>query len=311
MRKKVTVVGAGFVGATSALRIAERNLADVVMVDIPTMENPTKGKALDMLEAAPLVGFDVNIRGTSSYEDTASSDIVVITAGLPRKPGMTREDLIETNTKIIKSVIEPIIKYSPKTILLVVTNPLDAMVYAAYKLSGFPRERVIGQSGALDSTRFRTFVAMELGVSVNDVQGLVVGGHTDVGMVPLVSRTAVAGIPLSELLSKEKIEKLVDRARKGGTEIVQLLGQGSAYYAPAAGVMQMVEAILLDQKRVIPSAVLLNGEFGVKDLFLGVPVVLGAKGMERIIELKLSKEEQAAFKSAEELVRQTVSLVKI
>jgi malate dehydrogenase len=311
MRKRVTVVGAGFVGATSALRIAERNLADVVMVDIPTMENPTKGKALDMLEAAPLVGFDVKITGTSNYEDTASSDIVVITAGLPRKPGMTREDLIETNTKIIKSVIEPIVKFSPKTILLVVTNPLDAMVYAAYKLSGFPRERVIGQSGALDSTRFRTFVAMELGVSVNDVQGLVIGGHTDVGMVPLVSRTAVAGIPLSELLSHEKIEKLVDRARKGGTEIVQLLGQGSAYYAPAAGVMQMVEAILLDQKRVIPSAVLLNGEYGVKDLFLGVPVVLGAKGMERIIELKLSKEEQAAFKSAEELVRQTVSLVKI
>ncbi len=311
MRRRVTVVGAGFVGATSALRIAERNLADVIMVDIPAMENPTKGKALDMLEAAPLVGFDVNISGTSNYADTANSDIVVITAGLPRKPGMTREDLIETNTKIIKSVIEPVVKYSPKTILIVVTNPLDAMVYAAYKLSGFPRERVIGQSGALDSTRFRSFVSMALGVSMADVQGLVIGGHTDVGMVPLVSRTSVAGIPLSELLGPAEIEKLVDRARKGGTEIVQLLGQGSAYYAPSAGVAQMVESILLDQKRVIPSAVLLNGEYGVKDLFLGVPVVLGAKGVERIIGLKLTKEEQAMFKNAEEIVRQTVSLVKL
>jgi len=193
----------------------------------------------------------------------------------------------------------------------VVTNPLDAMVYAAYKLSGFPRERVIGQSGALDSTRFRTFIAMELGLSVLDVQGLVIGGHTDIGMVPLVSRTSVAGIPLSELLDREKIEKLVDRARKGGTEIVQLLGQGSAYYAPSAGVAQMVESILLDQRRVIPSAVMLTGEYGVKDLFLGVPVVLGSRGMERIIELKLSNEETAMFKNAAEIVRQTVSLVKL
>ncbi len=311
MRGKVTVVGAGFVGATAAQRIAESNLAHVVMVDIPEKEKPTKGKALDMRESAPLVGFDSHLIGTSDYNETRDSDVVVITAGMPRKPGMTREDLININTSIIKSVIEPVVKYSPKAILIVVTNPLDAMVYAAYKLSGFPRERVIGQSGALDSTRFRSFIAMELGVSMQDVQALVIGGHTDVGMVPLASHASVAGIPLTQLLNAQQIEKLVERTRKGGTEIVELLGEGSAYYAPSAGVAQMVEAILLDQKRIIPSAAYLQGEYGIKDLFLGIPVVLGARGMERIIELKLSPNEQEMFRRSAELVRQTVSQVKL
>ena len=311
MRSKVTVVGAGFVGATAAQRIAESNLAHVVMVDIPQKEGATRGKALDMWESAPLLGFDSRLIGTSDYKETKDSDVVVMTAGMPRKPGMTREDLIAINTKIVKDVTEQIVKHSPKAILIVVTNPLDAMVYAAYKLSGFPRERVIGQSGALDSTRFRSFIAMELGVSMQDVQALVIGGHTDVGMVPLASHASVAGIPLTQLLSEQQIAKLVERTRKGGTEIVELLGEGSAYYAPSAGVAQMVEAILLDQKRIIPSAVYLQGEYGVKDLFLGVPVVLGAKGLERIIELKLSPSEQEMFKKSSELVRQTVSQVKL
>lgn len=311
MRAKVTVVGAGFVGATAAQRIAESNLAHVVMVDIPQKEKPTKGKALDMLESAPLVGFDSRLIGTSDYRETANSDVVVVTAGMPRKPGMTREDLININTKIVRDVTQQVVKHSPKAVLIVVTNPLDAMVYAAYKLSGFPRERVIGQSGALDSTRFRSFIAMELDVSMQDVQALVIGGHTDVGMVPLASCASVAGIPLSQLLNTQQIEKLVERTRKGGTEIVELLGEGSAYYAPSAGVAQMVEAILLDQKRIIPSAAYLEGEYGIKDLFLGVPVVLGAKGMERIIELKLSPSEQEMFKKSADLVRQTVSQVKL
>ena len=283
MRQKVTVVGAGFVGATAAQRIAEKNLADVVMIDIPEKEGPTKGKALDMLEAAPLVGFEARIEGTSDYAAMEGSDVVVVTAGVPRKPGMTREDLININTNIIKSVTEQVVKYAPEAIYIVVTNPLDAMVYAAYKLSSFPPERVIGQSGALDSTRFRAFIAMELGVSMRDVHALVIGGHTDVGMVPLVSCSSVAGIPLTKLLPKDRIDALVERTRKGGTEIVQLLQDGSAYYAPSAGVAAMVEAILLDEKRVIPSACYLRGEYGIQDLYLGVPAVLGAKGVEKIL----------------------------
>ena len=311
MKSKVTVVGAGFVGATAAQRIAEKNLADVVMIDIPEKEGPTKGKALDMLEAAPLVGFEAHIEGTSDYAAMEGSEIVVVTAGVPRKPGMTREDLININTNIIKSVTEQVVKYAPNSILIVVTNPLDAMVYAAYKLSGFPPERVIGQSGALDSTRFRSFIAMELDVSMRDVHALVIGGHTDVGMVPLVSCSSVAGIPLTKLLPKERIDALVERTRKGGTEIVQLLQDGSAYYAPAAGVAAMVESILLDEKRIIPCAAYLQGQYGINDLFLGVPVVLGAKGIERIIELELSPEEQEQFRKAAEIVRETVSKVQL
>ncbi len=307
MRRKVTVVGAGFVGATTAQRIAEKNLADVVMIDIPEKEGPTKGKALDMLEAAPLVGFEAHIEGTSDYAAMAGSDVVVVTAGVPRKPGMTREDLISINANIIRSVTEQVVKHAPEAIYIVVTNPLDAMVYAAYKLSGFPPERVIGQSGALDSTRFRAFIAMELGVSMRDVHALVIGGHTDVGMVPLVSCSSVAGIPLTKLLPRERIDALVERTRKGGTEIVQLLGDGSAYYAPSAGVATMVEAILLDEKRVIPSACYLRGEYGIRDLYLGVPAVLGAKGVERILEIELAPEEHEQLRKAAELVRETVS----
>lgn len=303
----MTVVGAGFVGATTAQRIAEKNLADVVMIDIPEKEGPTKGKALDMLEAAPLVGFEAHIEGTSDYAAMAGSDVVVVTAGVPRKPGMTREDLISINANIIRSVTEQVVKHAPEAIYIVVTNPLDAMVYAAYKLSGFPPERVIGQSGALDSTRFRAFIAMELGVSMRDVHALVIGGHTDVGMVPLVSCSSVAGIPLTKLLPRERIDALVERTRKGGTEIVQLLGDGSAYYAPSAGVAAMVEAILLDEKRVIPSACYLRGEYGIRDLYLGVPAVLGAKGVERILEIELAPEEHEQLRKAAELVRETVS----
>ncbi len=311
MRRKVTVVGAGFVGATTAQRIAEKNLADVVMIDIPEKEGPTKGKALDMLEAAPLVGFEARIEGTSDYAAMEGSDVVVVTAGVPRKPGMTREDLISINANIVRSVTEQVVKHAPEAIYIVVTNPLDAMVYAAYKLSGFPPERVIGQSGALDSTRFRAFIAMELGVSMRDVHALVIGGHTDVGMVPLVSCSSVAGIPLTKLLPRERIDALVERTRKGGTEIVQLLGDGSAYYAPSAGVAAMVEAILLDEKRVIPSACYLRGEYGLRDLYLGVPAVLGAKGVERILEIELAPEEHEQLRKAAELVRETVSRLQL
>jgi malate dehydrogenase len=311
MRRKVAVVGAGFVGATTAQRIVEKSLADVVMVDIPEMEGPTKGKALDMLEAAPLVGFEAKIEGTADYAAIEGSEVVVVTAGVPRRPGMSREDLIDINTKIIKSVTEQVVRYAPDSIYVIVTNPLDAMVYAAWKLSGFPPERVIGQSGALDSTRFRAFMAIELGVSMRDVHALVIGGHTDVGMVPLVSCASVAGIPLTKLLPKERIDALVERTRKGGTEIVQLFGDGSAYYAPSAGVAAMVESILLDEKRIIPSACYLRGEYGIEDLYLGVPAVLGAKGVERILEIELAPEEQEQLRRAAELVRETVGKVRL
>jgi malate dehydrogenase len=311
MRKKVTIVGAGFTGATMAQRLAELDICDVVLVDIPEKENPTKGKALDMYEAAPLMGFDSKLIGTSNYQETANSDVVVITAGVPRKPGMTREDLIAINTKIVKSVTENIANASPNAILIIFSNPLDVMVYVAQKVSKFPYERIIGQGGALDSARYRTFVAMELGVSMADVQGLVLGGHTDVAMVPLPRYTSVGGIPLPDLLDQTRIDKVVDRARKGGTEIVQLLGEGSAYYAPSAAVISMVESILLDKKRVIPSSVYLTGQYGIKDLFLGAPVVLGAKGVERILELKLNKDELAQMHKAAETVRESISKLQL
>jgi malate dehydrogenase len=311
MRPKVSIIGAGATGATMAQRLVEKNLCNVVMLDIPERENPTKGKALDMLQAGPLAGFSSRVIGTSDYQETADSQIVVITAGIPRRPGMTREDLINTNTKIVRSCAEQAAKHSPNAVLIIFSNPLDAMVYVAHKVTQFPRERVIGQGGALDSARYRTFIAMELGVSPEDVQGLVLGGHTDVGMVPLPRYSSVAGIPLTDLLDSERIAKIVDRARKGGTEIVQLLGEGSAYYAPSAAVIEMVESILLDQKRIIPSSVLLQGEYGLRDVFLGVPVVLGARGAEKIIELKLNKDELAQLHKAAEIVRETVSKVQL
>lgn len=291
-RKKVSVIGAGFTGATTAFLIAQKELADVVLVDIPQLENPTKGKALDMLEASPVQGFDAKITGTSNYEDTAGSDIVVITAGIARKPGMSRDDLVSSNEKIMRSVTREIVKYSPDSIIVVLTNPVDAMTYAVYKESGFPKERVIGQSGVLDTARFRTFVAEELNLSVKDVTGFVLGGHGD-DMVPLVRYSYAGGIPLETLIPKERIDAIVERTRKGGGEIVNLLGNGSAYYAPAASLTEMVEAILKDQRRVLPTIAYLEGEYGYEGIYLGVPTIIGGNGLEQIIELELTDYERA------------------
>ncbi|QQE78013.1 malate dehydrogenase [Alicyclobacillus sp. SO9] len=307
-RKKISVIGAGFTGATTALMLAQKQLGDVVLVDIPQMENPTKGKALDIQEAMPVVGADVHVIGTSSYEDTADSDLVIITAGIPRKPGMSRDDLVSTNAGIVKSVTEQIVKYSPDTILVILSNPVDAMTYQAYKTSGFPKNRVIGQAGVLDTSRFCTFVAEELGVSVEDVSGFVMGVHGD-SMVPLVRYSYVGGIPLEKLLPQTRIDEIVERTRKGGGEIVGLLGNGSAYYAPAASLTQMAEAILLDKRRVLPSIALLEGEYGYNDLFLGVPTVLGGNGIEKIFELELLPEEKEALDKSAQAVRNVVEVV--
>jgi malate dehydrogenase len=305
-RRKVSVIGGGFTGATTALMLAQKELGDVVLVDIPQMEDPTKGKALDMLEASPVQGFDANIIGTSNYEDTKDSDIVVITAGIARKPGMSRDDLVQTNQKVMKSVTEQIVKYSPNCYIIVLTNPVDAMTYTVFKASGFPKERVIGQSGVLDTARFRTFVAQELNLSVKDVTGFVLGGHGD-DMVPLIRYSYVGGIPLETLIPKDRLEAIVERTRKGGGEIVGLLGNGSAYYAPAASLVQMVEAILKDQRRVIPAIAYLEGEYGFEGIYLGVPTILGGNGLEKIIELELTDEEQSALAKSAESVKNVMS----
>lgn len=307
-RKKISVVGAGFTGATTALMIAMKELGDVVLVDIPQMENPTKGKALDILEAMPVVGRDVHVIGTSSYEDTANSDLVIITAGMARKPGMSRDDLVTTNANIVKSVTEQVVKFSPNTVLVILSNPVDAMTYVAYKASGFPKNRVIGQAGVLDTARFRTFVADELSVSVEDVSGFVLGVHGD-DMVPLVRYSYVGGIPLEKLLPKQRIDEIVERTRKGGGEIVNLLGNGSAYYAPAASLTDMAEAILKDKRRIIPSIAYLEGEFGYQDLFLGVPTVLGGNGIEKIFEIELLPEEKEALDKSAQSVRNVIKVV--
>jgi len=307
-RKKITVVGAGFTGATTALFLAQKELGDVVLLDIPQMENPTKGKALDMFEATPVLGVDVNIIGTSNYEDTADSDLVIITAGIARKPGMSRDDLVSTNAGIVKSVTEQIVKFSPNSILLILSNPVDAMTYVAFHTSGFPKERVIGQSGVLDTARFRSFIAMELGVSVEDIQGFVLGGHGD-DMVPLVRYSYAGGIPLEKLIPAERLEEIVKRARVGGGEIVQLLGNGSAYYAPAASLVQMAEAILKDKKRILPSIALLQGEYGYDNLFMGVPTLLGANGIEKIFELELTADEKTALDKSADSVRNVIKVV--
>ncbi|MED3627702.1 malate dehydrogenase [Bacillus subtilis] len=307
-RKKVSVIGAGFTGATTAFLIAQKELADVVLVDIPQLENPTKGKALDMLEASPVQGFDVKITGTSNYEDTAGSDIVVITAGIARKPGMSRDDLVSTNEKIMRSVTREIVKYSPDSIIVVLTNPVDAMTYAVYKESGFPKERVIGQSGVLDTARFRTFVAEELNLSVKDVTGFVLGGHGD-DMVPLVRYSYAGGIPLETLIPKERIDAIVERTRKGGGEIVNLLGNGSAYYAPAASLTEMVEAILKDQRRVLPTIAYLEGEYGYEGIYLGVPTIVGGNGLEQIIELELTDYERAQLNKSVESVKNVMKVL--
>ena len=308
MRNKVTVVGAGNVGATCAQRIAERGYADVVLVDI--IEGMPQGKALDMLETGPIVYSDARLIGTNSYEETADSDIAIITSGMPRKPGMSRDDLVLTNMEIVKGVTESVVKYSPNCIIMVVTNPLDAMSQLALHVSKFPRNRVMGQSGILDTTRFRTFLAMELDVSVEDVSACVLGGHGDT-MVAIPRLTTVGGVPITELLPKETIDRIVERTVKGGGEIVSLLKTGSAYYAPSAAVVQMVDSIILDKKRILPCAAYLDGEYGIKGVFVGVPVKLGANGIEQIIELKLNPEENAALKKSAEAVMELIKVMKL
>ena len=305
MRNKVTIAGAGQTGGTMARGLAAKGYADIVLVDV--IEGFPQGKALDITQAGPLLGFDSKVVGTNDWKETAGSDIVIITSGKPRGPGMSRDDLVTANTEIVKSVTEQAVKHSPNCIIIVFANPLDAMCYVALKASGFPRERVFGQSGMLDTARFRAFLAMELKVSVEDVQAYVLGGHGD-DMVPLIRYTTVAGIPISELLPPERVEAIVQRTRKGGGEIVSLLKTGSAYYAPAAGTMEMVESVLLDRKRILPCATYLEGEYGVKGIYMGVPVKLGSKGVEQIIEIKLTSEERAMFDKSEKSVREVTKV---
>ncbi|MGA2285859.1 MAG: malate dehydrogenase [Dehalococcoidia bacterium] len=305
MRNKVTIVGAGQTGGAMARELAPKGIADIVLLDVA--EGVPQGKALDMSQAAPIVGFDCKIVGTNDWKDSAASDIIIITSGKPRMPGMSRDDLVTANTEIVKSVVQQAIAQSPNAIIIVFVNPLDVMCYVAKKISGFPRERVFGQSGVLDAARFRTFIARELDVSSEDVQAYVLGGHGD-DMVPLVRHTTVCGIPISELMAAERIAALVERTRKGGGEIVNLLKTGSAYYAPAAATIQMVESVLLDRKRVMPCAVYLEGEFGVSGIFMGVPVKLGARGVEQIIEIKLTDEERAMFERSAASVREVTKV---
>ncbi len=306
-KSKVTVVGAGNVGGTTAQRLAERNYADVVLVDI--VEGLPQGKALDILESGPILGYDSNVIGANDYEESAGSDVVVITSGSPRKPGMSRDDLLKTNQNIVGSVTEEVVKHSPDTILVVVANPLDAMCHVALETSGFPRERVIGMAGILDTARYRTFIAQELGVSVRDVFALVLGGHGDT-MVPLPSMATVGGVAITELLPKDTVEAIVDRTRNGGAEIVGLLKSGSAFYAPSAAAVEMVDAILQDQKRVLPCAAYLQGEYGIEDLFVGVPVKLGTSGIEEIVELDLQQNELQELTTSADAVRELVDVLR-
>jgi len=308
MRKKVTVVGAGMVGGTTAHRLADMELCDVVLIDI--IEGLPQGKGLDLAESAPVVGYDSRVTGTNDYKDTANSDIVVITAGIARKPGMSRDDLLKTNHNIVKETTEKVVKYSPNSILIVVSNPLDAMTQTAYKVSGFSKNRVIGMAGVLDSARMRTFIAQELDVSVENVTAFVLGGHGDT-MVPLPRYSTVAGIPLPDLLPKEKIDAIVKRTAQGGAEIVALLKTGSAFYAPAASIAEMVEAILKDKKKILPCAVYLEGEYGIRGLFVGVPAKLGARGIEQIIEIKLTPEENAALQKSAAAVKELVEIIGV
>lgn len=308
MRSKITVIGAGFVGSTLVQRLAERDYADVVMFDI--IPNMPQGKALDILEAGPVLGYDSLVTGTNDYSDTTNSDIVVITSGFPRKPGMSRDDLIKKNQEIITQVTEQVVKHSPNCVIIMVTNPLDAMAQLALHVSGFPRERIIGQAGVLDTARFRTFIAQEVGVSVRDVQAYVLGGHGDT-MVPLSRMCTVAGVPISQLIPAERIEEIVQRTRDGGAEIVKLLGTGSAYFAPSASVLQMIDAITLDKKMIMPCTVYLQGEYGINNLFMGVPVKLGAKGMEEIIQVELNESERAALKKSAAAVEELIKVMGI
>jgi len=305
-RAKITVIGAGNVGATTAHWCAAAELGDVVLLDIPEAGDMPKGKALDLRQAGPIMGFDSNLIGTSDYADTAGSDVVVITAGIARKPGMSRDDLLATNARIVGSVAEQVKNTSPDAVVIVVSNPLDAMVQRALQVTGFPHQRVLGQAGVLDTARYRTFIAMELGVSVEDVSALLMGGHGDT-MVPMPSCTSVGGIPVTRLMSREKLDAIVDRARHGGAEIVSLLKTGSAYYAPAAATAQMVEAIVKDKKRLIPCAAYCDKEYGVGGYYVGVPIILGAGGVEKVIELELDEQERADFQKSVDAVKSLVA----
>lgn len=308
MRKKVTVVGAGNVGATVAHRLVDKQLADVVLIDI--LEGIPQGKGLDLLEAGPIEGYDCRIRGTNNYADTGNSDLVVMTAGFPRKPGMSRDDLLRANYDVVKAAIEQIVKYSPDCILIVVTNPLDAMAQTAFKVSGFSRNRVIGMAGVLDTARYRAFIAEALNVSVQNVQGFVLGGHGDT-MVPVPRYTTVAGIPVGELMPQDKLDSIIARTRNGGAEIVNLLKAGSAYYAPSAAVVEMIDAIFNDRRKILPCAAYLEGEYGIKGLFAGVPVKLGARGIEQVIEIKLTADERAALQKSAEAVKELTDIIGV
>lgn len=308
MRKKITVIGAGHVGEVTAFKIAEKELGDVVLLDI--IEDMPIGKGLDIREGGPVGKYDSAIIGTNSYADTANSDIVVITAGKPRKPGMSRDELVDSNVNIVKPVTEEAVKHSPNAMLLVVANPLDAMAYTAFKVSGFPKNRVFGMAGILDTTRFRTFLSMEINVSVESIQALVLGGHGDT-MVPIARYTTVAGIPISHFIPQDRLEAIIERTRKGGGEIVKYLKTGSAYYAPSLAVAEMVESIIKDKKKILPCAAYLEGEYGIKDLYFGVPIKLGADGVEEIIEIDLNDEEKEMIKNSEAAVRSVIELLKL
>lgn len=304
MRKKVTIIGAGFVGSTCAHWIAAKELADIVLIDI--IEGVPQGKGLDLLEAGPVEGFDLSIVGSNSYAESSDSDVVILTSGAPRKPGMSREDLLKVNAEITADNIEKVAQSSPNAHIIIVNNPMDTMAYLAYKVSGFPKNRVMGQGGVLDTARYRTFIAQEASVSVEDVQAMLMGGHGD-EMVPLPRYTTISGIPVTQFISEERLQAIVERTKKGGGEIVQLLKTGSAYYAPAAAVVQMVEAILKDKKRILPASAYLEGEYGLHGLYFGVPVKLGANGIEQVIELSLSDEEQASVQKSAALVRDSIN----
>jgi malate dehydrogenase len=306
MRRKITVVGAGNVGATLAHRLADKEIADVVIIDI--LEGMPQGKALDLLESGPVGGYDCMIKGTNNYADTAGSDIVVITAGLPRKPGMSRDDLLNTNAGIVSACTEQVVKYSPNCMIIVVSNPLDAMCHVALKTSGFPKHRVFGMAGVLDTARMSAFIALELKVSVENISALILGGHGD-SMVPLPRYSTVAGIPITDLMTKEQIARLVERTRKGGGEIVNLLKTGSAFYAPSAATVQMIEAILYDKKMILPCAAYLEGEYGIQGLYVGVPVKLGSNGVEEVIQVKLTEDENAALQKSAGDVRELVNIL--
>ena len=308
-RRKVSIIGAGNTGSTLAFVLAQKEIADIVMIDRPQSEGFVKGKALDILESGPIFGFDTNVQGSVQIEDIQDSDIVVMTAGIPRKPGMTRDDLVQTNEEIVHQTSLNIAKYAPNATIIVLTNPVDAMTYTALKASGFPKERVIGQSGVLDTARYQSFIADELNVSVKDINGLVLGGHGDT-MVPLVESTQVNGVPVKDLIAEDVLDRIVKRTRKGGAEIVELLGKGSAYYAPATAIYEMIEAILKDQKRLLPSIAYLEGEYGFSDICLGVPTILSKNGIEKIVEVNLNEREQEQLKYSAESVQNVKNALK-